>query len=78
MKFEDLGIVRDGSKSTYTKSVYDKGYHVTEAVALTTSNHPVSIFSELHSSNEKNFSSKDDVINVVKTYFSRWRIMPIF
>ena len=61
IKFEDLGIVRDGSKSTNTKSVYDKGYHVTEAVALTTSNHPVSIFSELHSSNEKNFSSMNSI-----------------
>ncbi len=30
-KFEALGIVRDGSKSTDTKSVYEKGYHVTEA-----------------------------------------------
>ena len=30
-KFESLGWVRDGSKSTTTKSVYKKGYHVTEA-----------------------------------------------
>ena len=44
-KFEALGIVRDGSRSTSTKSVYEKGYHVTEACALTGSNQPVSIFS---------------------------------
>lgn len=44
-KFEALGIVRDGSESTATKNVYKKGYHVTEACVLTTSNHPVSIFS---------------------------------
>ena len=49
-KFEALGIVRDGSKSTDTKNIYEKGYHVTEACILTKSNHPVSIFSKIHSS----------------------------
>ena len=49
-KFEALGIVRDGSESTATKSVYKKGCHVTEACVLTASNHPVSIFSHIHSS----------------------------
>lgn len=56
-KFESLGWVRDGSESTATKSVYKKGYHVTEATVLTNSNHPVSIFSEIHSSKEKDFTS---------------------
>ena len=60
-KFEALGIVRDGSKSTQSKNVYEKGYHVTEAVALTGSGHPASIFSEIHSSEEKNFSSINTV-----------------
>lgn len=60
-KFEALGMVRDGSKSTDTKSVYQKGYHVTEACALTRNGHPVSIFSEIHSSKEKNFTSINDV-----------------
>ena len=60
-KFESLGIVRDGSKSTDTKNIYEKGYHVTEACVLTKSNHPVSIFSEIHSSKEKNFTSTNDV-----------------
>ena len=60
-KFEALGIVRDGSKSTQSKNVYEKGYHVTEAVALTGSGHPASIFSEIHSSAEKNFSSINTV-----------------
>ena len=60
-KFESLGLVRDGSKSTGTKNVYEKGYHVTEACVLTGSNHPVSIFSEIHSSKEKNFTSINDV-----------------
>ncbi len=60
-KFESLGWVRDGSESTATKNVYKKGYHVTEATVLTDSNHPVSIFSEIHSSKEKNFTSINDV-----------------
>lgn len=60
-KFEDFGIVRDGSKSTDTKNFYEKGYHVTEACALTKNNHPVSIFSEIHSSKEKSFTSINDV-----------------
>jgi len=59
--FESLGIVRDGSKSTENKSVFCKGYHVTEACVLTDSNHPVSIFSELHSSTEKNFTSTNHI-----------------
>lgn len=59
--FESLGIVRDGSRSTPEKSVYCKGYHVTEACVLTDSNHPVSIFSELHSSAEKNFTSMNHI-----------------
>jgi len=60
-KFESLGIVRDGSKSTSTKNVYEKGFHVTEACAITTSNHPVSIFSKIHSSTEKEFTSINDI-----------------
>lgn len=49
------------SESTATKNVYKKGYLVTEAVVFTTSNNPVSIFSEIHSSEEKGFSSINDV-----------------
>ena len=36
-------------------------YHVTEACVLTKSNHPVSFFSEIHSSKEKSFISTNDV-----------------
>lgn len=61
-KFESLGWVRDGSESTAAKNVYKKGYHVTEATVLTGSSHPVSIFSEIHSSKEKDFTSINDVI----------------
>ena len=60
-KFEALGLVRDGSKSSASKSVYEKGYHVTEACVLTSGNHPVSIFSKIHSSKEKNYTSSNDV-----------------
>lgn len=60
-KFESLGIVRDGSESPSTKSVYKKGYHVTEACVLTTSNYPVSIFSRVHSSAEKNYKSANTI-----------------
>lgn len=60
-KFESLGWVRDGSKSTATKNVYQKGYHVTEATVLTSNNHPVSLFSEIHSSAEKSFTSINDI-----------------
>jgi hypothetical protein len=60
-KFEALGLVRDGSKSTDTKNVYEKGYHVTEACVMTKSNHPVSIYSKIHSSKEKTFTSTNSV-----------------
>lgn len=72
-KFESLGWVRDGSESTATKNIYKKGYHVTEATVLTNSNHPVSIFSEIHSSEEKNFTS----INTV-TFSAMDRIAALF
>ena len=60
-KFQDLGLVRDGSKSTKKKNVYEKGYLVTEACVITANNHPVSIFSKIHSSIEKGFTSVNDI-----------------
>ena len=60
-KFEALGLVRDGSKSSDTKNVYEKGYHVTEACVMTKSNHPVSIYSKIYSSKEKSFTSVNNV-----------------
>ena len=41
--------------------MYKKGYHVTEACALTTSNHPVSIFSRIHSASEKDYKSANTI-----------------
>jgi len=60
-KFEALGLVRDGSESTQEKSVYKKGYNVTEATVLTRSGHPVIIFSKVHSSKQKGFTSINDI-----------------
>ena len=60
-KFEALGLVRDGSESSNTKNVYKKGYHVTEACVLAQNSHPVSIYSHIHSSKEKNYSSANDI-----------------
>ncbi|HML38510.1 MAG TPA: transposase [Bacillota bacterium] len=61
LQFEALGLVRDGSRSTASRNVHEKGYHVTEACVLTKSGHPVSIYSRIHSSQEKNFSSANTV-----------------
>ena len=60
-KFEDIGMVRDGSKSNNSKNVYDKGYHITEACAITKNNHPVSIYSKIHSSSQKNYTSANTI-----------------
>ena len=58
-KFEDLGLVRDGSSKA--KSI-EKGYHHTEIVALTKNmKQPISIFSKIHSSSEKEYISANNV-----------------
>ena len=59
--FEALGTVRDGSKSTTKNCVYAKGYYVIEACVLTDSNHPASIYSRIHSSHEKEFTSVNHI-----------------
>jgi hypothetical protein len=60
-KFEDLGIVRDGSRSTKTKTIYEKGYHVTEIVGITKNQkQPISLFSHIHSSKEKEYKSDNE------------------
>ena len=74
-KFEALGLVRDGSKSSNTKNIYEKGYHVTEACVLTKDNHPVSFYSRIHSSHQKNFISVNtitfDAIQRAKALFGK-------
>ncbi len=60
-KFEALDTVRDGSKSNASKNILEKGYHVTEACVITKSNHPVSIYSRIHSSKEKGFTSINNI-----------------
>ena len=58
-KFEDLGIVRDGSS---LKKSYEKGYHVTEIVGLTENmKQPISMFSKIHSSTSKDYMSDNAV-----------------
>lgn len=52
------GMVR---KAHLLKMFIKKGYHVTEACVLTTGNHPVSIFSKVHSSAEKGYKSTNTV-----------------
>lgn len=71
--FESFGWVCDGSESTSTKNVYKKGYHVTEATVLTNSNHPVSLFSEIYSPNEKNFTSINGI-----TFSAMERVAALF
>ncbi len=58
-KFEDLGIVRDGSSE---KKEYKKGYHVTEIVGLTKEKkQPISIYSKIHSSTSKDYVSANKI-----------------
>ena len=58
-KFEDLGVVRDGSDE---KKSYKKGYHVTEIVGVTkTKKQPISMFSKVHSSTSKDYVSANAV-----------------
>lgn len=58
-KFEDLGIVRDGSSRNKS---YEKGYHHTEIVGLTqNTKQPISLFSKIHSSTQKEFISANNI-----------------
>ncbi|WP_157037574.1 transposase [Ornithinibacillus californiensis] len=59
-KFEALGEVRDGSSKD---NKIEKGYLVTEMVGLTTKKkQPVSLFSHIHSSKEKDYKSTNEVL----------------
>lgn len=58
-KFEDLGIVRDGSSRNKS---YEKGYHHTEIVGLTENmKQPISVFSKIHSSTQKDYVSANTI-----------------
>ena len=58
-KFEDLGIVRDGSSRNKS---YEKGYHHTEIVGLTQNKkQPISLFTKIHSSTQKEFVSANNI-----------------
>lgn len=57
-KFEFLGRVRDGSSKS---NKIEKGYHVTEMVALSKKQkQPISVYSHIHSSYQKNYKSTND------------------
>ena len=68
-KFEDLGWVRDGSTK---ENRIEKGYHVTEITALTKgSQHPVSLYSNIHSSQSKDYISVNDImLSALQSVFS--------
>ena len=53
-KFESLGLVRDGSSKD---GRIEKGYWITEAVALSKENQPVSLYSTVYSQRESEFKS---------------------
>jgi hypothetical protein len=53
-KFECLGRVRDGSSKD---GAWENGYWITEAVALSKENQPISLYSMVYSQYEKNFKS---------------------
>ena len=58
-KFEDLGVVRDGSSKD---KKYEKGYHHTEIVGLTQNmKQPISVFSKVHSSTSKDYISANAI-----------------
>lgn len=58
-KFEDLGIVRDGSSED---KKYKSGYHHTEIVGLTKNmKQPISVFSKVHSSTSKDYVSANTI-----------------
>ena len=58
-KFEDLGIVRDGSSKDKS---YEKGYHHTKIVGLTNNfKQPISLFSKIHSSTQKEYISNNNI-----------------
>ncbi len=58
-KFESLGRVRDGSS---IRKSYEKGYLVTEIVSLSKNEkQPISVFSHIHSSTEKNYKSTNEI-----------------
>ena len=79
-KFEDLGIVRDGSSKNKNN---EKGYYYTQIVGLTKNmNQPISIFSKIHSSTQKNFISTNNVtyegLNKVVSLLNQRNLKGIF
>lgn len=62
--FEYIDRVRDGSKSSDTKTVFGRGYWCTEFVGLSAqSKHPISLASEIFSSRQPLFESTNTVLD---------------
>ena len=58
-KFDSLGTVKDGSA---TKASFEKGYRCTEMTLLSNADsQPISLFSHIHSSHEKDYKSANAV-----------------
>ena len=58
-KFDSLGTVKDGSA---TKASFEKGYRCTEMTLLSNADsQPISLFSHIHSSHEKDYKSANTV-----------------
>ncbi|CCP25751.1 protein of unknown function [Tepidanaerobacter acetatoxydans Re1] len=70
-KFEALGKVKDDSSKD---NKIEKGYLVTEMVGLTASKNPVNLVLATN----KIIKGKEDVVDIVRTYMSRWRIEEYF
>lgn len=69
--FESLGIVRDGSSPDKR---LEKGYYVTEITTLTEqARQPVSLYSQIHSSQEKDYVSANDI-----TFKALEQVFPLF
>ncbi len=62
--FEYIDRVRDGSKSSDTKTVFGSGYLCTELIGLSAkSQHPISLVSEVYSSRQPLFQSTNTVLD---------------
>jgi hypothetical protein len=59
-KLEDLDYVRDGSANG---NKWEKGYWLTQMVAITAKKQPVTIASKIYSTKTKGFKSKNDVLH---------------
>lgn len=70
-RFENLGLVRDGSMSSDSENAYEKGYHATEAYVLIIKDiYLVMVYGLFEYlmmlATNKKIHSKEDVINIAR------------